>query len=83
MGLSLENPVNHDQLSGHLVNSRGWPPNRGVRDCRPWKWLYSGAQLVFLFNLRTIFQETSPEMDVKNCQCYCKKQIFHGLYWDW
>ena len=32
------------------------------------------------------FRETSTEMDVKNCQCYCKKKkhiwtiMFHGLY---
>ena len=28
------------------------------------------AQFVFLFISRAIFQETSMEMDIKNCQCY-------------
>ena len=33
------------------------------------------AQVVFLLFVRAIFQGSSPEMDVKNCQYYCKKQI--------
>ena len=28
------------------------------------------AQFVFLFIVHAIFQETSTEMDIKNCQCY-------------
>ena len=41
------------------------------------------AQFVFLLLARAIFPGTSTEMDVKNGQCYCKKNksttIFHGL----
>lgn len=33
------------------------------------------TQFVFLCLRRSIFRETSTEMDVKNCQCFCKKQI--------
>ena len=33
------------------------------------------AKVVFLSFGRAIFQETSPETDIKNCQFYCKKQI--------
>ena len=34
------------------------------------------TQLICFFFLACgIFQESSMEMDVKNCQCYCKKQI--------
>ena len=34
------------------------------------------VQLICFFFLACgIFQESSMEMDVKNCQCYCKKQI--------
>ena len=32
------------------------------------------AWLVFLFLARATFRETSKKMDVKNCQCYCKKK---------
>ena len=34
-----------------------------------------GGAICFLFLACRIFQESSIEMDVKNCQCYCKKQI--------
>ena len=33
------------------------------------------AQFVFSFLHAGFFRESSIEMDVKNCQCYCKKQI--------
>ena len=33
------------------------------------------VQFVFHFLARTTFQEPWTEMDIKNCQCYCKKQI--------
>ena len=39
------------------------------------------AQIVFLSFARAIFQETSSEMDVKNCQCYCKQQIDNNFPW--
>ena len=32
-------------------------------------------QFVFHFLTHSTFPETSTEMVVKNCQCYCKKQI--------
>ena len=69
------NPIN---LVGHSSNSRGWTLNRGLNADIGNDLIV--AQLVFLFFSLTIFQETSPEIDVKNCQCYSKKQIFHGLY---
>ena len=33
------------------------------------------AEFVFLFLARTIFRVISTEMDFKNCQYYCKRQI--------
>ena len=30
---------------------------------------------------RAIFQETSPEMDAKKCQCCCKKLELHNFPW--
>ena len=32
------------------------------------------ARFVFLFLVRATFRETAKKMDVKNCQCYCKKK---------
>ena len=32
------------------------------------------ARFVFPFLARATFRETSNKMDVKNCQCYCKKK---------
>ena len=39
------------------------------------------AQFVFLFLARTIFRVISTEMDVKNCQYYCKRQIDKNFPW--
>ena len=39
------------------------------------------AHFVFLFLARTIFRETSTEIDVKNCLCYCKKQVDNYFPW--
>ena len=39
------------------------------------------AQFVFLLLARAIFRVISTEMDVKNCQYYCKRQIGKNFPW--
>ena len=39
------------------------------------------AEFGFLFLTRTIFRVISTEMDVKNCQYYCKRQIDKNFPW--
>ena len=39
------------------------------------------GQFVFHFLAHSIFPESSTEMVVKNCQCYCKKQLDNNFSW--